>query len=88
MFACTVRAQRYVCVPERQRERKRGICIPLWLREGERNWMCVCTHETHFTQLSTCILHPADEVSEKVAVRWQIKSASCKASINLAFPSE
>lgn len=56
--------------------------------ERVREIGCVCTHETHFTQLSTYILHPADEVSEKVAVLWQIKSTSCKAGINLAFPSE
>lgn len=76
-----------VCVLGNKRETKReGSCVT------EREWVklnvCVRTHETHFTQLSTYILHPADEVSEKVADLWQIKSGSCKASINLAFPLE
>lgn len=50
--------------------------------------MCVRTHKTHFTPVSTYIFHSADEVSEKVAVLWEIKSGSCKASINLLFPLE
>lgn len=50
--------------------------------------MCVRMHETHFTQCSASILHPVDEVTEKVALLWQIKSTPRKASINLAFPLE
>lgn len=77
-----------VCVREREtktkRRKERNLCSSV--TEREWNWMCVCTHETHFTHFSSYILHPADKVSEKVAVLWQIKSALCKASINLAFP--
>lgn len=78
-----------LCVRERARQRerkKKGISVSVWMREELD--LCMCTHETHFTQHSTYIFHPADEVSEKVAVLWQIKSSSCKASINLAFPLE
>lgn len=93
---CTVYVQRYVlclCVCMRERERARARQRQRQRKKRPvfpRDWMelDVCVHETHFTQRSTCIPHSADEVSGKVAVLWQIKSGSCKASINLAFPLE
>ena len=70
-----VRACVCVCEAETKREKEGKSAAG---NESERNWMCVHPHEAHFTQLSTYILHLTDEVSEKVAVLWQIKSASCK----------